>query len=109
MDSDRDQLVWKSKPEEGPESILTLTVGRLMTTLLSARPKKLLNSISRVPLHTPSASTSSLEESLGFLLKYVRDAAQREDSLDEILVPIIEHVSDFNSLQCYCNCVFWML
>lgn len=39
----------------------------------------------------------SLDESLWFLYKYVRDAAEREEILDEVLVPMIEHVINYYS------------
>lgn len=52
---DEKQLLWKSK--SAPESMVTVTVGRVMTTLLSARPKKLHDAISRL---SPSPKTKSL-------------------------------------------------
>ncbi|GMP97324.1 hypothetical protein CsSME_00045624 [Camellia sinensis var. sinensis] len=71
--------------------MVSATLGRVMSTLLSARPKKLQDAISR--LHSPPKRGSfvTLEESLWILHTYVREAAQREESLDEILVPITQH------------------
>jgi hypothetical protein len=40
----------------------------------------------------------SLDDSLWFLHKYVNDAAEDEEALDQILVPMIEHVIRF-----YCS------
>lgn len=37
----------------------------------------------------------SLEESLWFLHKYIKDAAEKEESLDEILIPMLENVWSF--------------
>ncbi|XVF56100.1 hypothetical protein PTKIN_Ptkin06aG0089800 [Pterospermum kingtungense] len=84
------QLLWNSEPE----SMVSVTIGRVMTTLLTARSKKLHHSISRFSpdfSNRPSQSLASLDESLWFLHKYVTDAAQRDDNLDEMLVPMIEH------------------
>lgn len=83
------QLLWRSNSQ--PESMVTVTLGRVMNTLLTARPKKLHDSISRLSPDDKMASLGSLDESLWFLYKYVRDAAEREEILDEVLVPMIEH------------------
>ncbi|KDO38705.1 hypothetical protein CISIN_1g030425mg [Citrus sinensis] len=83
------QLLWRSNSQ--PESMVTVTLGRVMNTLLTARPKKLHDSISRLSPDDKTASLGSLDESLWFLYKYVRDAAEREEILDEVLVPMIEH------------------
>ncbi|GAV57287.1 hypothetical protein CFOL_v3_00825 [Cephalotus follicularis] len=90
-DEEEEEMIWKS------ESMLTVTIGRVMSSLLSSRPKKLRYSISRLSLHLHSkiSSLGSLEDSLWFLHKYVRDAAEKDESLDDILVPMIEH-----SLKC---------
>lgn len=72
--------------------MVSVTIGRTMATLLAARPKKLHHSISRLsPDSSIKSSLDSLDYSLWFLHKYVRDAAQRDGNLDEILVPIIQH------------------
>ncbi|KAI3667410.1 hypothetical protein L6452_42467 [Arctium lappa] len=94
MDMEEHKSIWKSEEEE---SMVSVTVGRVMTTLLTARPTKLIDSISRLqsspnPLNLLALS---LENSLRILHKYVRDGAEKEESLDAIMVPIIEH-----SLRC---------
>lgn len=38
------------------------------------------------------ASAGSLEESLWFLHKYVKDAAEKDESLDDVVVPMLENV-----------------
>ncbi|KAH1123046.1 hypothetical protein J1N35_006206 [Gossypium stocksii] len=87
-EQEQKQLIWKSEPE----SMVSVTIGRSMATLLAARPKKLHHSISRLsPDSSIKSSLDSLDYSLWFLHKYVRDAAQRDGNLDEILVPIIQH------------------
>ena len=49
------QLLWRSNSQ--PESMVTVTLGRVMNTLLTARPKKLHDSISRL---SPDDKTASL-------------------------------------------------
>ncbi|CAL5430851.1 unnamed protein product [Camellia sinensis] len=89
-----EQVLWPStdsNSNSNSNSMVSATLGRVMSTLLSARPKKLQDAISR--LHSPPKRGSfvTLEESLWILHTYVREAAQREESLDEILVPITQH------------------
>ncbi|KAI3471664.1 hypothetical protein Pfo_028314 [Paulownia fortunei] len=79
-----------SGSDSGP--MVSATVGRVMTTLLNAKPKKLQDAISR--LHTPpkiAPVTVSLEQSLWFLHKYIAEAAEKGEPLDQVLVPIIQH------------------
>uniref|UniRef100_A0A2N9IX14 Uncharacterized protein n=1 Tax=Fagus sylvatica TaxID=28930 RepID=A0A2N9IX14_FAGSY len=90
---EEDQLIWKSE-EAATESMLSVTVGRVITTLLTARPRKLHDVVSRFsqdPKRTTSSLLASLEDSLCFLHKYVNDAAEDKEAFDQILVPIIEH------------------
>lgn len=90
---EEDQLIWKSE-EAATESMLSVTVGRVITTLLTARPRKLHDVVSRFsqdPKRTTSSLLASLEDSLWFLHKYVNDAAEDKEAFDQILVPIIEH------------------
>lgn len=54
-EQEEQQLLWKSTSE--PESMITVTLGRVMSTLLSAHPKKLHDSISRL---SPQQKTTSL-------------------------------------------------
>ncbi|KAK2995775.1 hypothetical protein RJ640_010751 [Escallonia rubra] len=83
MEEEEEQItIWKSSSSSTsssqPDSMVSATVGRVMATLLSARPKKLHDAISRL-------------DSLWILDKYIRDAAVKEESLDHVLVPMIEH------------------
>ncbi|XP_059646314.1 uncharacterized protein LOC132292139 isoform X2 [Cornus florida] len=72
-------------------SMVSTTVGRVLNTLLSARSKKLQDAISRLDSTPRSGSLGvSLGQSLWFLNKYIRDAAE-EELLDQVLVPFIEH------------------
>lgn len=41
--------------------------------------------------------TVSLEHSLWILHKYIKDEAEKESSLDQVLVPMIEHVRKFET------------
>ncbi|KAM1482947.1 hypothetical protein TB2_034461 [Malus domestica] len=97
-------LLWKSDSSDSSESpspsMMSVTLGRAMTALLSARPRKLHDAVSRLsppPLSSaPHISVSvSLDDALRFLHKYLNDAAQRNEPLHEILVPMLE-----NSLSC---------
>ncbi|KAM7524534.1 hypothetical protein LguiA_014436 [Lonicera macranthoides] len=77
-------------------SMESATVGLVMNTLLTARPRKLQESISRLDSPPKSAPLGvSLEHSLWILHKYIKDEAEKEESLDQVLVPMIEH-----SLKC---------
>ncbi|KAJ4706438.1 putative ARM repeat superfamily protein [Melia azedarach] len=89
LGQEEQQLQWKSNSQ--PESMVTVTLGRVMSTLLAARSKKLHDSISRLSPDDKTTSLGSMDESLWFLYKYVRDAAERDEILDEVLVPMIEH------------------
>ncbi|XWS66376.1 hypothetical protein CRYUN_Cryun05aG0194100 [Craigia yunnanensis] len=67
------QLIWKSEPE----SMVSVTIGRAMTTLLTSRPKKLHHFISRL---SPDFSNKPLLASLVSPLLHLldeRDAAAR--------------------------------
>lgn len=73
-------------------SMLSATLGRVMHTLLNARPKKLQETISRLQSPPKMAPIGvSLEQSLWFLHKYVGEAAEKGETLDEVLVPMLEH------------------
>ncbi|KAG5555643.1 hypothetical protein RHGRI_006333 [Rhododendron griersonianum] len=71
--------------------MVSATIGRAMSTLLSARPKKLEDAVSRLDSAPQRISVASLEESLRILHSYVTDAAKREEPMDGVLVPMIEH------------------
>lgn len=82
--------------DSSPESMTSVTLGRAISSLLSARPKKLHDAVSRIsslPLDsTGQASVSaSLDDSLRFLHNYLNDAARRNEPLDEILIPMLDH------------------
>ncbi|KAF7148909.1 hypothetical protein RHSIM_Rhsim03G0016400 [Rhododendron simsii] len=91
---EQEQAIWTS-PESN--SMISATIGRAMSTLLSARPKKLEDAVSRLDSAPQRSSVASLEESLWILHSYVIDAAKREEPLDGVLVPMIEHVSFWTS------------
>ncbi|XP_021893322.1 uncharacterized protein LOC110811211 isoform X2 [Carica papaya] len=95
MEQEGEQLITKSEPE----SMVSVTVGRIMANLLSARPRKLEDSIARLSADSQKASIGSLDESVWFLHKYVREAAERKETLDEILVPIIKHTLTSKGLK----------
>ncbi|KAF7147204.1 hypothetical protein RHSIM_Rhsim03G0017400 [Rhododendron simsii] len=85
---EHEQAMWTS-PESN--SMVSATIGRAMSTLLSARPKKLEDAVSRLDSAPQRSSVASLEESLWILHSFVIDAAKREEPLDGVLVPMIEH------------------
>ncbi|KAF7819009.1 armadillo/beta-catenin-like repeat protein [Senna tora] len=89
MEGGREESLWKSEP--AAESIVSVTLARAMSVLLSARPKKLQEAISLLSSLVQRPSTGSLEDSLWFLHKYVSDAAEKDDSFDQVLVPMIEN------------------
>lgn len=98
-------LIWKnSESTNSVQSMGSVTIGRAITTLLASRSKKLRDSISRMsPDSNKRPSLGSLEDSLWFLHKFVKDAAERDQNLDDILIPIIQHVLLILSIFC---CVF---
>ncbi|KAM4091257.1 hypothetical protein ACJW30_09G123600 [Castanea mollissima] len=74
--------------------MLSVTVARVINTLLSARPKKLYDAVSRLypdPNKKTTSGSGSLGDSLWFLHKYVNDAVEDQDAFDQILLPIIQH------------------
>ncbi|KAK7244632.1 hypothetical protein RIF29_39457 [Crotalaria pallida] len=95
MEEERQLLEWKSEPQ--PESIVSVTLARAITSLLTARAKKLNDAISNLSSSNSQPHThQSLEHSLWFLHKYVNDAALHNNlSLHQLLAPIIE-----NALKC---------
>ncbi|XP_058738287.1 uncharacterized protein LOC131610375 isoform X1 [Vicia villosa] len=88
------ELLWKSEPQS--ESFVSVTLTRSITSLLSSRPNKLHDSISRLSSHSPSpTTTASLHDSLFFFHSFATDTANHNRSLDQLLVPIIH-----SSLKC---------
>ncbi|KAK9290938.1 hypothetical protein L1049_009118 [Liquidambar formosana] len=95
MEEEEEYMIWKSDSN----SMLSATIGRVMNSLLSSRPKKLQDAISSLSSTTKTASPASLDESLWCLHKYVRDAAEKDEPLDQILVPMIEHSLKFKGVK----------
>ncbi|XP_010516375.1 PREDICTED: uncharacterized protein LOC104792046 isoform X2 [Camelina sativa] len=91
MERLEEELIRRSEPE----SLVSVTLGRFMSTILSARPKKLRESISRLTPDSQKGTSGSIDEALWFLEKFVRDVAERDEAMGEILVPIIEHTLRF--------------
>ncbi|MQL73601.1 hypothetical protein Taro_005969 [Colocasia esculenta] len=86
----------REPPEEGWPSTSASPLGRVMRTLLACRPRHLSAAISRLgPSPSRSSSGALLDESLCFLWRQVEDAAKREEPMDQILIPMIEHLSIF--------------
>ncbi|XP_060206681.1 uncharacterized protein LOC132634681 isoform X3 [Lycium barbarum] len=77
---------------ESSNSMTSATLGRVMNTLLTSKPNKLLHTISHLnPSPKIAPIAVSLEQSLWFLFKYIKDAAEKKSSLDQVLVPMIQH------------------
>ena len=59
------QLIWKSEEESPPpQSMLSVTVARVINTLLSARPKKLYDAVSRLYPDPIKKTTSGINYSI---------------------------------------------
>lgn len=104
------QLLWKSDLSEPSESssqaMMSVTLGRAMTALLSARPRKLNDAISRLSPHPLNSIghisiSASLDDSLRFLHTYLNDAAEKNEPLHEILIPMLENVPNFIFLRIF--------
>ncbi|XP_042053805.1 uncharacterized protein LOC121798730 isoform X3 [Salvia splendens] len=90
LEEEREIIGLSPGSESGP--VVAATVGRAMTTLLSLKPKKLQDAISTLnPSPNYAPITVSVEQSLWFLHKYVREAAEKGDHLDHVLVPMLQH------------------
>ncbi|WCJ33914.1 ARM repeat superfamily protein [Euphorbia peplus] len=83
--------IWKSDSmsSNSVDSMVSVSIGRAIATLLASRAKKLPDSISRLTTKRPSLG--SLDDSLWLLHKFVKDAAERDQNLDDILIPILQH------------------
>ncbi|XP_043692010.1 uncharacterized protein LOC122642563 isoform X2 [Telopea speciosissima] len=86
-----EEHIWQSDTN----SMLSTKIGQVMNTLLTSRPRKLEVAITRLGPTSQRSTGVSVEESLSFLRKYISDAVDKKESLDQILVPMIE-----NSLKC---------
>ncbi|PIA65155.1 hypothetical protein AQUCO_00100569v1 [Aquilegia coerulea] len=82
---EEEEQIWNSDSN----SKFSSNIGRVMNTLLSSRSKKLENAISRIGSGSQT-SFGLLEESLCFFRNYVSDAVEKQETLDHILVPMIE-------------------
>ncbi|OIV92331.1 hypothetical protein TanjilG_10541 [Lupinus angustifolius] len=87
----------KMEEVEVEESIVSVTLARSITSLLTATPKKLNDAVSTLSSSSSNSHhhTQSIEHSLWFLHKYVNDAAHNNHSLHQFLAPIIH-----NALKC---------
>uniref|UniRef100_A0A1D1ZF51 Peroxisomal membrane protein PEX21 n=1 Tax=Anthurium amnicola TaxID=1678845 RepID=A0A1D1ZF51_9ARAE len=93
--SEAEEELSREPPEEGSSSASASTMGRVMLTLMGARPRHLQSAISKLgPSPSRSSSGALLDESLCFLWRHVEDAAKKEEQLDHILIPIIEHFKE---------------
>ncbi|OWM67224.1 hypothetical protein CDL15_Pgr000676 [Punica granatum] len=88
MEEGEQQLV---VPRSNTDSMVSVTLGRAMSALLSARPKKLRDAVCRFSPSSRTHSLGSLEESLWFLYKYVQETAERMEQMDQIIIPMVEH------------------
>lgn len=114
---EQNQLLWKSDLSESLESssqsMMSVTLGRAMTAVLSARPRKLNDAVSRLSPHDLNSVghisiSASLDDSLRFLHKFLNDAAEKNEPLHEILIPMLQNVPNFICLRIFirsqCNC-----
>ncbi|CAO2822198.1 unnamed protein product [Amaranthus hypochondriacus] len=85
---EEEPVLWKAESS----SMLSSVVGRVMNTLLSARPKKLEDAIVKLGETPKSPLAATLEDSLHILIKYVRDSVDDKQPLDEVIIPMIENV-----------------
>ncbi|XP_062117653.1 uncharacterized protein LOC133831397 isoform X2 [Humulus lupulus] len=85
-----ESFLWKSNADA--LTMVSVTLGRVINTLLTARPRKLNDAVSRLSSNPrANPSSGSLDESLWFLHKYVKDAAEKDESLDDFLIPMLEN------------------
>ncbi|KAG2258537.1 hypothetical protein Bca52824_077831 [Brassica carinata] len=99
MEKSEEELIRRSEPE----SLVSVTVGRFMSTLLTTRPKSYENlspvSLSILKMARQLCCLGSVDEALWFLQNSVKDAAERDEAMDELLVPIIEHTLRFKDVK----------
>nr|XP_029117568.1 uncharacterized protein LOC105034833 isoform X4 [Elaeis guineensis] len=81
--------IWRPDSTSSPS-----TLARMMNTLLCSRPGHLEAALSRIGSSPPSRSGSAglLDDSLCSLRRHVKEAVDKEELLDQILVPMIEHL-----------------
>ncbi|XP_077253695.1 ARM repeat superfamily protein isoform X2 [Tasmannia lanceolata] len=64
--------------------------GRVISVLLNSRPRQLESVLSRVGSTSHRTSEVLLDESICFI-RYVRDAVEKREPLDQFLIPMIEN------------------
>lgn len=62
----QETLIWKSEPPQAPESMVSVSIGRAIITILGARSRKLHDAISR--LSPDSNKRPSLGTSYGWII-----------------------------------------
>ncbi|KAK6124641.1 hypothetical protein DH2020_041613 [Rehmannia glutinosa] len=83
-------------------SMVSASLGRVMTTLLHAKPKKLLDAILRLhspPKIAPLAVTVVSAQVIG-------ETAEKGEPLDQVLVPILQHSKQGNQSLILLNWLF---
>eukprot|EP01018_Ginkgo_biloba_P032849 Gb_14493 [translate_table: standard] len=76
-----------------------LPLGRVMNTLLSADHRKLEAVLSQLTHSLQRDSRGSLDQSVASLQKHVEETVHRNESLDQLLVPMLEHVVKVKALR----------
>ncbi|KAJ8638025.1 hypothetical protein MRB53_012292 [Persea americana] len=79
-----EEHIWKSEGVSTP-------LGRVMNALLDSRPRHLEAAISRLSSDSQRSSGVLLDESLRYIQRYTRDAIDKGEPLDQILIPLIEN------------------
>lgn len=79
-----EEHIWKSDGVSTP-------LGRVMNPLLDSRPRHLEAAISRLSSDSQRSSGVLLDESLRYIRRYTRDAIDKGEPLDQILIPLIEN------------------
>ncbi|GLJ22075.1 hypothetical protein SUGI_0413790 [Cryptomeria japonica] len=91
---DNMEQIWESR-----STSQVLPLGRVMNTVLSAKPKELEAVLSQQTQKLQKNSKSALDQSLTLLRKHVEEIVQRNELLDQVLVPLLEHAVKFRGLQ----------
>ncbi|XP_068643692.1 uncharacterized protein [Aristolochia californica] len=84
-----EEHIWKSNV--GSLSSSSSTLGRVINSIVSSRPKHLQAAISHADYNPERSYGDSLDEALLYIRKYARDAVERGETLDEVLIPMIEN------------------
>ncbi|KAH9302150.1 hypothetical protein KI387_013733, partial [Taxus chinensis] len=91
---DNAEQIWESRSTSH-----VLPLGRVMNTVLSAKPKELEAVLSQQTQISQRNSRDSLDQSLTVLRKHVEEIVQRNEPLDQVLVPLLEHAVKFRGLR----------